>query len=59
MAHNFQSPSNTASYSAILVLHMFVSFVNCNCVAYLNMISEGDIKIDAAPALALPQAPSQ
>jgi hypothetical protein len=58
MAHNLRRPSNTASYSVILLIHLYVSFVNCNSVAYLNLILEGDIKIVATHAV-LPQAPSQ
>jgi hypothetical protein len=33
--------------------------LNCNRAAYLNLISEGDFNIAAAPAPETPQAPSQ
>jgi hypothetical protein len=59
IAHSFRSPNNTSSYSTILSVHLSVSFVNNNRAAYLNLIPEGDIKIAEAPALELPQAPSQ
>jgi hypothetical protein len=59
MTHSLRSPNNTASYLAILFVHLFFSFVNCNRVAYLSLMSEGDTRIVAALAPALPQAPSQ
>jgi hypothetical protein len=50
IALNLRRPSSTASYSAILFLHLSVSTVNYKCAAYLSLMPEGDIKIVAAPA---------
>jgi hypothetical protein len=51
MSHSFWSPNSTASYLAILFMHLFVSLVNCSRAMYLNLIPRGDIKIIEAPAL--------
>jgi hypothetical protein len=50
MAHSLLSPNNTASYSAMLLLHLTVSVVNCKCTTYLSLMPKGDIKIVATPA---------
>jgi hypothetical protein len=59
MAHTFQSPNNTTSYSVIFFVHLSVSLVNCNLAAYLSLIPDDKTRIAKAPPLALPQALSQ
>jgi hypothetical protein len=59
MAHSLRSPSNTTSYSAILFVHLYVSFVNCRHAAYLSLMPESDTMTVVAPAPVLLQAPSQ
>jgi hypothetical protein len=41
-----------------LLLHLFVSVVNCNHMAYLSLMPKGDIRIVTALAPNLPKAPS-
>jgi hypothetical protein len=43
----------------MLLLHLSVSAMNCNHIAYLSFMPEGDISIAAAPTLGTPQVPSQ
>jgi hypothetical protein len=59
IALNLQSPSNMASYSAMLLVHLSASLLNYNLAAWHNLIPEGEISMVAAPAPAVPQAPSQ
>jgi hypothetical protein len=59
IAPNLWRPSNIASYSAMLLLHLSVSTVNYNRPAYLNFMPEGDFSIAATPAPKTPQALSQ
>jgi hypothetical protein len=59
MAHSLRSPNSIASYSAMLLVHLSVSLVNYNRLAYLNFMSEGDIRTAAAPTPILPHALSQ
>jgi hypothetical protein len=50
-AHGLRSPSSSASYLAMFLLHLSISAMNCNHTAYLRLMAEGDISIVAAPAL--------
>jgi hypothetical protein len=59
ITHSLRSPSNTTSYSAILLVHLSMSLVNWRRAAYLNLMPEGEIRIAAAPTPVQPQAPSQ
>jgi hypothetical protein len=59
IAHNLQRPSSTTSYSAMLLMHLSASAMNCSHAAYLNFMPDGDFSIAAAPAPETPQAPSQ
>jgi hypothetical protein len=59
IARNLRRPSNTASYSAIFLMQLFVSAVNCSHTAYLSLMPEGEISIAAVLALETPQALSQ
>jgi hypothetical protein len=59
IAHNLRRPSNTAWYSAMLLLHLSASMVNCSRVVYLNLIPEGDFNMSAVPAPETPHALSQ
>jgi hypothetical protein len=52
-------PSSTASYSAILLLHLSVSAMDCSHATYLSLMPEGDINIAAASAPVVHQAMSQ
>jgi hypothetical protein len=55
----FAKASSIASYSAMLLLHLSDSAMNCRHAAYHNSIPEGDFNIATAPAPETPQAPSQ
>jgi hypothetical protein len=59
MALNLQSPSNMASYSTILLMHLSASLLNYNLVVSRNLIPEGEISMAVAPTPAVPQALSQ
>jgi hypothetical protein len=59
IARNLWRPNNTASYSALLLLHLSASAMNCSCAVYLNLIPEGDFNIATTPTLETPQALSQ
>jgi hypothetical protein len=58
-ARNLRSPGMTASYSAILLVHLSDSKAKLRCVAYLYLTPAGDVMIVAAPAPAWHHAPSQ
>jgi hypothetical protein len=49
-AHNLQSPRMTASYSAMLFVHLSDSRAKLRRVTYLCLTPAGDVMIDAAPA---------
>jgi hypothetical protein len=59
MAHSLRSPNSIALYSAILLVHLSISLMNCRPAAYLNLMLEGEIRTVAALASVLHQAPSQ
>jgi hypothetical protein len=59
IARSLRRPNSIASYSAMLLLHLSTSTVNCSHAAYLSLMPEGDVSIAAAPASETPQAPSQ
>jgi hypothetical protein len=50
MAHSLRGLNNTASYSAMLLVHLFISFVNFRRAAYFNLMLEGETRTAAAPA---------
>jgi hypothetical protein len=50
IARNLRSPNSIASYSAMLLLHLSASAVNCKRATYLNLMLEGDVRIAAALA---------
>jgi hypothetical protein len=58
IAHNLRRPNSTATYSAMLLLHLSASVMNYSRAAYLNLMAECDFSIAAAPALETPQASS-
>jgi hypothetical protein len=55
----FQRPTNTDSYTAILLLHLSALTANCSHAVYLSLIPEGECSIAAALAPEIPQASSQ
>jgi hypothetical protein len=58
-AHSLQRPRMTASYSAILLVHLSDSKAKLRCAAFLYLTPVGDVIIAAVPALAWHHAPSQ
>jgi hypothetical protein len=58
-AHNLQSSRMTASYSAMLLVHLSDSKAKLRRAAYLYLTPVGDVIIAAAPALAWHHAPLQ
>jgi hypothetical protein len=58
-ARNLRSPRMTASYSAILLVHLSDSKANLSRATYLYLTPVGDVMIAAAPAPAWHDAPSQ
>jgi hypothetical protein len=58
-ARNLRSPRTTASYSAMLLVHLSDSKAKLRCAAYLYLTLVGDVIIAAAPAPAWHHAPSQ
>jgi hypothetical protein len=59
IACNLRRPSNTASYSALLLLHLSASPLKYSLAAYFSLIPEREFNIAAALAPKTPQAPSQ
>jgi hypothetical protein len=49
-AHSLRSPRMTASYSAMLFVHLSDCSAKLRRVAYLYLTSAGDVMIAAAPA---------
>jgi hypothetical protein len=58
-AHNLRSPRMTASYSAILLVHLSDSKAKLRRAAYLYLTPAGDVMIAAVPAPAWHHTPSQ
>jgi hypothetical protein len=58
-AHNLRSPRMTASYSAMLLVHLSNSKAKLRRIAYLYLTLVSDVIIAAAPAPAWHHAPSQ
>jgi hypothetical protein len=58
-ARNFRSPRMTASYSAMLLVHLSDSKAKMRRDAYLYLMPAGDVIIAATPAPAWHHAPSQ
>jgi hypothetical protein len=58
-ARNLRSPKMTASYSAMLLVHLSDSKAKLRRVAYLYLMPVGEVMIAAAPAPAWHLAPSQ
>jgi hypothetical protein len=58
-ARNLRSPRMTASYSAMLLVHMSDSKAKLMRVEYLYLMPAGDVIIVTAPAPAWHHAPSQ
>jgi hypothetical protein len=58
-ARNLRSPRMTASYSAMLLVHLSDSKAKLRRAAYLYLTLTGDVIIAAAPAPAWHHAPSQ
>jgi hypothetical protein len=58
-ARSLRSPRMTASYSAILLVHLSDSKAKLRRVAYLYLTPVGDVMIAAAPAPTWHHAPSQ
>jgi hypothetical protein len=58
-AHNLRSPRMTASYSAILLVHLSDSKAKLRRAAYLYLMPVGDVMIAAVPAPAWHHALSQ
>jgi hypothetical protein len=50
-----QRPNSTASYLAILLLHLSIFAVNYKRASYHSLMTEGDIRIAVAPAPEAPQ----
>jgi hypothetical protein len=49
-ARSLQSPRMTASYSAMLFVHLSDSSAKLRCAAYLYLSPAGDVMIAAVPA---------
>jgi hypothetical protein len=58
-ARNLRSPKMTASYSAMLLVHLSDSKAKLRRVVYLYLMPVGEVIFAAAPAPAWHHAPSQ
>jgi hypothetical protein len=58
-AHNLRSPKMTASYSAMLLVHLTDSKAKLRRAAYLYLTPVGEVMIATAPALVWHHTPSQ
>jgi hypothetical protein len=58
-ARSLRSPRMTASYSAMLFVHLFDSIAKLRRATYMYLTPMGDVMIAAAPAPAWHHAPSQ